>query len=198
METLVDVINSNGVIVRANQMFLSEDDASKLFCYLRENVVFQQENGIMGNRPKRTSCAYGDTDSSGVQLVYRYSKNVKKSLPWSEELLELKKRVEDATGDTYNFALINYYCDGTAQIPWHSDDERDIDHTCSIGSISVGAVRKFKMKENSTQITTDVFLQHGSLLVMGSGTQQKYKHAMLKSTVVNTPRYNITFRKVRV
>jgi len=186
------IIDDDGVCVTVNQSFLSTNAATSLFNAIRDNVIFLEEKGIMGNKPKRTSRAYGDEN-----LVYKYTNTTRIALPWFSELKDVKDAVERTTGNTYNFALINYYCDGTAQIPYHADNEKDIYPESSIASVSVGAVRKFKLKENTMRKTTDIFLQHGSLLVMGPGTQQKYKHAVLKSTVIHTPRYNITFRHVR-
>lgn len=185
------VINKDGVSVTVNQSFLSPDEATLLFNAIKDNVVFLEEKGIMGNKPKRTSCSYGDEG-----LIYKYTNTTRVALPWFPQLKELKEKVEAATNCIFNFALVNHYCDGSAQIPYHSDNEKDLDHGSSIASVSVGAMRKFKLKEITTGQTTDVFLQHGSLLVMGPGVQQRYKHAVLKSTVVHQPRYNITFRYV--
>ena len=185
------VIDNDGVHVTVNQSFLSPDEATILFNAIKEKVVFLEEKGIMGNKPKRTSRAYGDDG-----LVYKYTNTTRDALPWFQELKDLKEKIETATGDTYTFALINHYEDGASQIPYHADNEKGLNHGSSIASVSVGAVRKFKLKENITGTTTDTFLQHGSLLVMGPGVQQKYKHAVLKSTVCHTPRYNITFRHV--
>lgn len=188
MQSLLD---KDGVHVDIDQTFLSKVEADTLFNSIKENVIFQQENGIFGIKPKRMSCAYGDDG-----LVYKYTQTTRVALSWFPELKILKKKVEEATGNTYNFALINYYSDGDAQIPYHADNEKDLNPNSSIASVSVGAVRKFKLKENDTGITTDIFLQHGSLLRMGPGVQQKYKHALLKTTTVYTPRYNITFRRI--
>lgn len=185
------VLDKDGVQVTVNQSFLSRTEANTLFNAIKEKVTFQQENGLFGNRPKRTSCAFGDEG-----LVYKYTQTIRVAHPWFTELKDLKEKVEQTTGNIYNFALINYYPDGDAQIPWHADNEKGLNHGSSIASVSVGAVRKFKLKENTTGYTTDVYLQHGSLLVMGPGVQQRYQHAVLKTTTVSTPRYNITFRHV--
>jgi len=66
---------------------------------------------------KRKVAWYGDFGYS-----YTYSNSTKVALPWTQDLLELKKVVEDTSGFTYNSCLLNLYHSGDEAMGWHSDD----------------------------------------------------------------------------
>ena len=59
---------------------------------------------------------------------------------------------------------------------WHSDDEIDLIKNGAIASLSFGAERKFAFKHKQTKEKVDVFLEHGSLLVMKDMTQTYWLH----------------------
>ena len=61
---------------------------------------------IMGKHiiTKRKVAWYGND-----QYSYTYSKMTKQALPWTEELLALKKIVEEKTGTKFNSCLLNLY-----------------------------------------------------------------------------------------
>lgn len=61
---------------------------------------------------------------------YRFSKNHNPGLipiEWTPTLIEIKQKVEDYTGGTYNAVLVNLYEDGTQISNWHSDDDPWLD-----------------------------------------------------------------------
>ena len=91
---------------------------------------------------------------------------MKKALPWTKELLELKKLVEKETGESFNSCLLNLYHDGTEGMAWHSDAEKDLKKNGAIASLSFGAERKFSFKHKLTKELVSLVLEHGSLLVM--------------------------------
>eukprot|EP01027_Heterolobosea_sp_BB2_P000889 GEZU01001330.1.p1 GENE.GEZU01001330.1~~GEZU01001330.1.p1 ORF type:complete len:173 (+),score=39.75 GEZU01001330.1:252-770(+) len=147
---------------------------------------------------------YGDEG-----ITYRYSGTIKHAAPWTEDMLLLKKRVEEATDQRYNFALFNLYRNGNDYIGPHSDDERDLVPGSYIASISLGAERDFvfhhridKKKEASPggggggATTKKLTLPSGSLLCMGENCQKNYKHSVPKRSHVHSPRINITFRLI--
>ena len=70
--------------------------------------------------------------------------------PWNSDLLFIKRALETASKTTYNSVLINYYRDGKDRVAWHSDDEKELRKNPVIGSISLGAERKFKLRHNNT------------------------------------------------
>ncbi len=148
---------------------------------------------IFGKRiiTKREVAWYGDKD-----FEYTYSGVIKRALPWTNELLELKQLAEEKAGETFNSCLLNLYHTGEEGMAWHSDGERDLKKDGAIGSMSFGAERKFAFKHKQTKQTVSIILEHGSLLVMKGTTQSNWLHRLPPTTRVNNPRVNLTFRTI--
>lgn len=140
---------------------------------------------------KRKVAWYGDQPFS-----YTYSKVTKTAHPWSEELLALKKRVEQEAGCTFNSCLLNLYHTGEEGMAWHSDAEKDLQKHGTIASLSLGAQRKFAFKHKESQLRKDVFLEHGSLLLMKGSIQDNWLHRLPPTKKVQHPRINLTFRTI--
>lgn len=83
-------------------------------------------------------------------FTYTYSKTTKTALPWTKELVALKKLVEEKTGETFNSCLLNLYHSGEEGMAWHSDGEKDLKENGAIGSLSFGAERKFLLNIKKT------------------------------------------------
>jgi alkylated DNA repair dioxygenase AlkB len=79
---------------------------------------------------------------------------------------------------------------------WHSDGEPDLKKNGTIASMSFGAERKFAFKHKTEKTKVEIFLEHGSLLVMKGSTQQHWLHRLPPTTKVHTPRVNLTFRTI--
>ena len=140
---------------------------------------------------KRKVAWYGDFGYS-----YTYSNSTKVALPWTQDLLELKKVVEDLSGFTYNSCLLNLYHTGDEAMGWHSDDEKSLGKNSCIASLSLGAERKFSFKHKNSGQTVSLELEHGSLLLMKNETQTYWLHRLHKSTKIKQPRVNLTFRTI--
>ena len=140
---------------------------------------------------KRKVAWYGDKP-----FEYTYSKTTKSALPWTAELLELKEKTEQRTGETFNSCLLNLYHDGNEGMGWHSDAEKDLQKHGAIASISLGADRKFAFKHKESKERIDVFLEHGSLLIMKDQTQDHWLHRLPPTKRVAEPRVNLTFRTI--
>jgi alkylated DNA repair dioxygenase AlkB len=140
---------------------------------------------------KRKVAWYGDFGYS-----YTYSNSTKVALPWTQDLLELKKVVEDLSGFTYNSCLLNLYHSGDEAMGWHSDDEKSLSKNSCIASLSLGAERKFSFKHKNSGQTVSLELEHGSLLLMKNETQTYWLHRLNKSTKIKQPRVNLTFRTI--
>ena len=138
---------------------------------------------------KRKVAWYGDSGYS-----YTYSNNTKVALPWTKDLLELKKVVEDLSGFTYNSCLLNLYHSGDEAMGWHSDDEKSLTKNSCIASLSLGAERKFSFKHKNSGQIVSLNLENGSLLLMKNETQTNWLHRLNKSTKIKQPRVNLTFR----
>lgn len=130
------------------------------------------------------------------QFEYTYSNTTKRALPWTKELLELKEKIEDETGETFNSCLLNLYHDGQEGMAWHSDAEKDLKKNGAIASVSFGAERKFAFKHKETKEKVELVLGNGSLLVMTGVTQSYWWHRLPPTKRIHTPRVNLTFRTI--
>lgn len=148
---------------------------------------------IFGKRieSKRKVAWYGDK-----AFEYTYSNNTKLALPWTYELLELKRFAEERSGETFNSCLLNMYHNGSEGMSWHSDGERELKQNGAIASLSFGAERRFSFKHKKTKIKIDIVLERGSLLVMKGNTQTHWLHRLPPTKKNNNPRVNLTFRTI--
>lgn len=196
-----DVLRSACAIVTYHAPLLSAAKASRALAQLLEEVPWERENVVMYGRvhkARRRVCAYGD---DGVS--YRYAGTRKPARPWTPTLLKLKRKVEAATGQCFNFVLLNRYDNGDDMIGYHADDVRDLRPQSTIASLSLGAERDFFLKPASqaakaiTSKTVKKRLEHGSLLCMSGNTQTHYKHSVPARRSVTNVRVNATFRQCK-
>lgn len=173
---------------------MSLQDANDYFNSLFSKVTWQNDEVfIFGKRivTKRKVAWYGDK-----AFEYTYSKITKKALPWIDDLLVLKKIIEEKMNETFNSCLLNLYHNGDEGMAWHSDDEPNLKKNSTIASLSFGAERKFSFKHKESKETASLILQHGSLLIMKGITQTHWMHSLPKTKTANTPRINLTFRTI--
>lgn len=109
--------------------------------------------------------------------------------------------MEEVTGETYNFTLVNYYASGSDFMTYHSDSETFLGPNPCIASLSLGAPRDFflrhvQYKELSVPVERFV-LADGDLVVMRGRTQHDWEHSVPKRKKAEG-RMNITLRKGRV
>ena len=154
--------------------------------------------GKVYNQPRLT-CYMGDP-----HLPYHYSGYDRYPIEWRADIDELRTRLEEAirqlnpTHPRLSSVLCNKYRDGTEYIGPHSDDEADLSRSAYIVSVSLGSERDFilqskKDKTNRTCIT----LKSGSVILMGPGTQEHYKHSVPVRKRVKKPRINLTYRSIQ-
>jgi alkylated DNA repair dioxygenase AlkB len=142
----------------------------------------------------RLSCWIGDADAT-----YVYSRTRFEPRPWMPTLNALRAQIEAACGARFNSVLANLYRSGLDSMGWHSDDEPELGRRPVIASLSLGAVRRFRLKPRGQEHTRDVCnveLGHGSLLRMAGDTQRLYLHSLPKTSASIGPRINLTFRWV--
>lgn len=182
-------VNYYGPIVNAEK-------ARNYFEQLLQNIEWENDKAIIFGKlihTKRKVAWYGDKPFN-----YTYSKTTKSALPWTKELLELKELIENKTEEKFNSCLLNLYHNGDEGMAWHSDAEKDLKVNGAIGSLSLGAERKFSFKHKETKQTISVFLEKGSLLVMKGTTQTNWLHRLPPTKKVKSPRINLTFRTIEV
>ena len=173
--------------------FLGEHEANNLFRLLHSTIPWQQDYIKMYGQNiaiPRLQAWYGDPGCS-----YSYSGIQLRPLGWTSLLLEIKKRVESAVGTGFNSVLINLYRDGRDSNGWHSDDEPELGQSPIIASLSLGAVRRFRLRHRQGKAqTVNLDLTPGSLLVMAGDTQKYWQHCVTKTARKVKPRINLTFR----
>ena len=175
--------------------FLTEPEANRFLTGFRQRIDWEQHSVKLFGREvdcPRLSAWYGDAEA-----IYAYSGATYQPQPWTADLSELKGRVEETTGSSFNSVLLNRYRDGQDSMGWHSDDETELGPEPIIASVSLGAKRKmrFRLKSDHT-ITDEVWLNHGSLLVMHGVTQRDWHHSLPKTKRVQDERINLTFRRI--
>jgi alkylated DNA repair dioxygenase AlkB len=178
----------DGGILFYDAAFLRADLADRYFVELRDQCVWEQKPGIFGHMQPRLIASYGDPG-----VTYRYSHIENVALAWTATLLEIKEKIEAIQGE-YNYCLLNRYRSGSDSMGWHADDEPEIGNL--IGSLSLGATRKFRIRHNITRETQTFLAGNGTLIIMAGTMQQFWQHEVPKTKLNVGERINLTFRQV--
>ena len=196
----MDLFNTEGIsnllpcdgIVNYYGKVMNQKEATHYFDRLLHTIDWKNDEAVIFGKhiiTKRKVAWYGDAD-----YLYTYSNITKQALPWTTELLALKKIAEEFTGSTFNSCLLNLYHHGDEGMAWHSDEERSLGKDTAIASLSFGAERKFSFKHKKTKQTVSLLLENGSLLIMKDTTQTNWLHSLPKSKKIKGHRINLTFR----
>ena len=190
---IINILPKDGTVDYYGIVF-NKNEADNYFSLLMDTIQWKNDEAIIFGKlitTKRKVAWYAEKEFS-----YTYSKITKTSLLFTDELLEIKKKVEEVTNETYNSCLLNLYHDGSEGMAWHADGEKDLKKQGAIASVSFGAERKFGFKHKETKETIWKYLPHGSLLVMKGETQEKWLHRLPPTKKVHRPRINLTFRTI--
>ena len=175
--------------------FLCEDDASEFYNLLFSQTLWRQDKIKLFGREMlipRLQAWYGDSGAA-----YHYSGIRLCPMEWTPALNNLKKRIEAGVNASFNSVLVNLYRTGQDSNGWHADNEPELGRNPVIASLSLGASRRFKMRHNhDKELSINLELNHGSLLIMSGNTQSFWKHCVPKTNRIIQPRINLTFRKV--
>lgn len=173
---------------------LSKNEATYYFEKLLKKITWKHDEAIIFGKhiiTKRKIAWYAQRP-----FCYTYSGITRQALPWTAELLILKSLVEKESGETYNSCLMNLYHDGSEGMAWHTDEEKNLKKHGAIGSLSLGAERKFCFKNKKSKEVVSIALSPGSLLVMKGTTQTHWLHRLPPTTRIHEPRINLTFRTI--
>lgn len=175
-------------------LVLSKEQCHFYYQNLFEEIPWENDQAIVFGKhyvTKRKVAWFGDEEFS-----YTYSGITKRAHIWTKELLELKKIIEEISGETYNSCLLNLYHNGSEGMAWHSDGEKTLLENGAIASVTLGAERKFSFKHKESKQRIDIILENGSLLVMKGTTQKHWLHRLPPTKKVHNPRINLTFRTI--
>ncbi|MDQ2719185.1 MAG: alpha-ketoglutarate-dependent dioxygenase AlkB [Bacteroidota bacterium] len=181
------IVNYFGII-------LTHQEANHYFDLLMNTIPWKNDEAIILGKhiiTKRKVAWYGN-----AEYLYTYSNFTKQALPWTKELFELKKIVEEKAGTNFNSCLLNLYHTGDEGMAWHSDDEKSLGKNSVIASLSFGAERKFCFRHKQTKEIISLLLENGSLLIMKDATQANWQHRLPPTKKINKPRINLTFRTI--
>ena len=183
------IVNDYGIIFTPQQ-------ADDYLAYLECNIAWRHDEAVIYGKHITTArqvAWYGEQN-----FAYTYSGATRTAQPWDSVLADIKQQVEQqlaAVSPTrFNSCLLNRYADGSQGMAWHSDDEACLGKDTVIASVSFGATRKFAFKHKESKEKREMWLEHGQLIVMHGETQKHWLHTILKSTRIQEPRINLTFR----
>jgi len=175
--------------------FLTPKFALNLFEVFKNKIPWRHDPvkvfGKTYMQPRLTSL-HGTTKQS-----YGYSNLRMYPEPMTPEMLDLMTRIKPLNSTSFNIVLLNMYRDGNDSNGWHADNEKELGQNPVIASISLGASRIFKLKHrHDKNLTHQMLLENGSLLMMSGQTQHHWLHHIPKTKKQIGPRINLTFRKV--
>jgi alkylated DNA repair dioxygenase AlkB len=190
---IVNLLPYNGEAYYYGKIF-EKNESSFYYKYLFNQINWLNDQVIIYGKlitTRRKTAWFGNKPYN-----YTYSKITRKALPWTNELLFLKKRVEQFSGETFNSCLLNLYHDGSEGMSWHRDAESDLIKDGAIASLSFGAERIFNFRNLKTSEKVNILLEDASLLIMKGKTQTYWAHQIPLSKKIRTPRINLTFRTI--
>lgn len=184
-----------GAELRFAADWLAATEADALLASLRKGIHWETHRIRLFGREldsPRQSCWIGDEGAA-----YAYSGTRFEPRPWPPELLAIRQRLESELEREFNSVLANRYRDGRDCMGWHSDNEPELGPYPLIASLSLGATRRFVLKQRQDPSRKlELELPHGSLLVMGGDTQANYRHALPRTSRPVGERINLTFRRI--
>lgn len=182
-----DVLSGERIVerggdVRLFRRWLAAPEADALLASIRANTAWTQERRKMYDRfvdVPREQAWRGDD----------------RAAPWSEELLAVRRRLEEQLGARFSFVLLNRYRNGSDSVAWHNDREvKGLAHPV-VASLSLGASRAFDLRpKDDRKRVLSIDLEHGDLLVMQGDTQLNWEHRVAKVRA-SGERINLTFRQ---
>lgn len=175
--------------------FYSVEDAKKIQSILEKDTLWKADTitvfGKTHPQPRLTAL-YGEEGKP-----YSYSNIVMQPNALTPVLKKIKSDIENESNATFSTVLLNLYRDGNDSNGWHSDNEKELGADPIIASLSFGEKRVFHLKHKTDPtLKYKIELEHGSLLLMGSGSQTNWKHQLPKSKRKMQPRINLTFRNI--
>ncbi|GIX29597.1 MAG: hypothetical protein KatS3mg124_0069 [Porticoccaceae bacterium] len=108
----------------------------------------------------------------------------------------MRARVEEATGERFDCALLNLYRDERDSVDWHADDERELGPEPVVAALSLGETRRFELRrKDDHRVRFALELPSGSLLLMAGALQRHWQHRVPKERHPCGERISVTFRR---
>lgn len=175
--------------------FFSTQEANNYFRVIKAQTNWQHDDiTVFGKSYKqpRLTALFGETNQT-----YSYSNITMHPEPFTQNLKEIKTKVETFSNENFNTLLVNLYRDGNDSNGWHADNEKELGLNPIIASVSFGEERSFHFKHRTIKSERHkLILAHGSLLLMKGEMQHYWLHQIAKTKRNIESRINLTFRKL--
>lgn len=179
---------------------------------LEVNCDHRYPNRVFNNigMQARTNCVYADSDITQMD----YSSTSIPSMPWSENMAELKYLISSETFNP-NSCLVNGYLEPTDYVPLHRDKDL-FDGNNTVCTVSIGGSRCFRYKKykkdlpHQYQLKDDSFMSEehetivneGDVCYMFGNANIYYEHEIRKYRKTKDPfpfdaRFSCTFRYIK-
>ncbi|WP_199118911.1 alpha-ketoglutarate-dependent dioxygenase AlkB [Pedobacter sp. ASV28] len=195
METSSPIIKLQDAELLYRPAFYDKAESDEIFKILLETIEWKQDKIVMYGKElplPRLSAWYGDNNKP-----YTYSGIRLNPLPWTDELLQIKEKIEVEAKVKFTSVLLNRYRDGQDYVGWHTDSEKELGENPVIGSINFGATRRFQLRRiDDHKDKFELELKHGTFLLMQGSTQQFWQHQVPKTATKIGERLNLTFRVI--
>ncbi len=174
----------------------SGSEADHYFDVLRAHTPWRHDQILIHGKRiplPRLQAWYADDN---IPLSYSGMKIAQ--LAMTSDINAIRRRVHELSGLEFNGVLVTLYRDGNDSVGWHSDDEPEFGPDPVIASVSLGETRDFVLKHRYKHDLSPYkcALPHGSLLVMGRGSQTYWAHQVPKRKAITGARINLTLRNV--
>lgn len=191
----MDNIHSNEPYWRYYTSWINNPD--NVYLELKKEAIKKAEEitfKIYGKECKsnKISCVFC-TDPENLQANARSGGFSYADLPkytWEdapESIRSIKKEIEQIMRDEYNderelsYVLMHLYRDHNDNLGYHADKE--VKDTAYVCSISLGAPRRIRFKENKSKEVSNITMNSGDMLIMNPICQKEYKHQIPKMTI---------------
>lgn len=197
-----NIQNDKGLHLDYYPQFYSERQCDEIISNLQKLTYRSDEESSVVVRGKRIKIPRQQTAFADPNVrSYRFAGTSVGGSVWPDFLMNVREQIREQTNIDFNYILVNYYENGNNYIGYHHDDVRDLEPIGKehiIASLSFGATRDFLLKHVGDKSVYKLPLQNGDLLLMRDDTNKKYKHSVPKRLRVAEPRWNLTFRKMKV
>tara|TARA_Y100001968_G_C19195596_1_gene637373 strand:+ start:41 stop:619 length:579 start_codon:yes stop_codon:yes gene_type:complete len=127
-------------------------------------------------------------------ITYRYSGLLHYGKEWPDWFKPLLEKVCYKADSNFNGCLLNLYRNGNDRMGLHSDNEKELDSSMPIASLSFGVERDFIFKHKLYDNKVVLKLKSGDLLIMKPQCQNNWLHSLPPRKRVVGSRINLTFR----
>jgi alkylated DNA repair dioxygenase AlkB len=176
----------------------TEDEADDIFAYLLTKEIeyhkpYKRFNRIV--KVPRGQASYTATPD----IHYNYGGTAGGSPineVMDERMQEITKRVNAATGNSFNTILMNVYRNGNDNIALHQDKETGWAEGSGFATVAFGGERVFLIERNDTKEKTRIMHKKGLCIEMPHPMNSHFKHGVPPNSAKDC-RISLTFRQIQ-